>query len=225
MLPDCNGLCRRTGRAALLIVLLSLAGCGYTLGAPFSQEIRSVHVPIFKSGSNRRFLEYQLTESVQKQIQQRSHMRLVSEEDADTRLTGRIIDLRKTALGQTENSDARELQVNLQVEVTWEDLRTGKILRQQRVPLPPELLQLAAQGEIAPEVGMAAFQEDESSQSNQDHGHCGIGPFHRFRTKMNSKHAQVPILATRVTSDHLRSIGSPSSAASLSRVVHSCSVR
>jgi hypothetical protein len=156
--------CRSVCRAALFALLLSSAGCGYTNGAPFSNEIRSVHVPIFKSGSNRRFIEYQLTEAVQKQIQQRSPYRLVKEEDADTRLTGRIVDLRKTALGQTQFSDARELQVNLMVEVTWEDLRTGKILvDQQRIPLPPEMLQLAAQGEFAPEVGQSLATADQTA--------------------------------------------------------------
>src|SRR5437660_12337041 len=93
----------RLARAALLLLAVRETGCGYQVGAPFSAEIRSVHVPIFKSNSNRRFIEFQLTESVQKQIQQRCpHIRLVKDEDADTRLTGRIIDLRKTALGQTQ---------------------------------------------------------------------------------------------------------------------------
>jgi hypothetical protein len=150
-------------RFGMLLVLLVSAGCGYTVGSPFSPEIRSVHVPIFNSGSNRRFLEYQLTEAVQKQIQQRSHFRLVKESDADTRLTGRIIDMRKNALGQTRNSDARELQVNLQVEVTWEDIRSGQILAQQRVALPPELLQLAAQAEFAPEVGQSLATADQTA--------------------------------------------------------------
>ncbi|HLJ11729.1 MAG TPA: LPS assembly lipoprotein LptE [Planctomycetaceae bacterium] len=159
-IPD--GPCRLFARMGLWLALVSAAGCGYTVGAPFSPEIRSVHVPIFKSGSNRRFLEYQLTEAVQKQIQQRSHFRLVKEADADTRLTGRIIDLRKSALGQTANSDARELQVNLQVEMTWEDLRSGAILRQQRIPLPPEMLQLAAQAEYAPEVGQSLATGDQT---------------------------------------------------------------
>jgi hypothetical protein len=149
--------------SGLFLGLMALAGCGYNVGAPFSPEIRSVHVPIFKSASNRRFLEYQLTEAVQKQIQQRSHFRLVKDEVADTRLTGKIIDLRKNALGQTRNSDARELQVNLQVEVTWEDVRTGQILQQQRVALPPELLQLAAQAEFAPEVGQSLATADQTA--------------------------------------------------------------
>jgi hypothetical protein len=153
----------RLFRGAVCCTLLVLGGCGYTVGAPFSPEIRSVHVPVFKSGSNRRFLEYQLTEAVQKQIQQRSHFRLVKEPEADTILTGRIVDLRKSALGQTQNSDARELQVNLQVEVTWEDRRTGEILNQQRVPLPPEMLQLAAQAEFAPEVGQSLATGDQTA--------------------------------------------------------------
>jgi hypothetical protein len=152
--------------AAVYAVALGLTvfagGCGYQVGAPFSPEIRSVHVPIFKSSSNRRFLEYQLTEAVQKEIQKRSHMRLVKEEDAETLLTGRIIDQRKTALGQTENSDARELQFNLQVEVSWEDLRTGKIIQAQPIPLPPELVQLAAQAEFAPEVGQSLATGDQT---------------------------------------------------------------
>jgi hypothetical protein len=149
-------------RCGLFLSLIS-SGCGYNIGAPFNPEIRSVHVPIFQSGSNRRLLEYQLTEAVQKQIQQRSHFRLVKEPEAETRLTGKIVDLRKNALGQTQNSDARELQVNLQVEVTWEDIHSGRILAQQRVSVPPELLQLAAQAEFAPETGQSLATADQTA--------------------------------------------------------------
>ena len=145
----------RVSPLALVAWCVLAAGCGYHMGAPFNPEIRTIHVPTFTSNTNRRFLEYQLTEAVQKQIQQRSHFRLVKESDAETRLTGRIIDTRKSTLGNTRNSDARELQVNMQVEVTWEDLRTGEILRQQRIPITPEAVQLAAQSEFAPEVGQS----------------------------------------------------------------------
>lgn len=137
------------------LLSLALVGCGYTLGSPYPAEIRSVHVPTFTSVSNRRGLEYQLTEAVQKQIQQRSHFRLVKEGEADTRLTGVIVDANKHVLGQTENSDPRQLEINLQVRVTWEDVRTGEILRQQSIAITPESLQLAAQSEFAPEIGQS----------------------------------------------------------------------
>jgi hypothetical protein len=165
-MPELYSATRRfTQRFVTLVLALASVGCaGYNVGAPFSPEIQSVYVPVFNSGSTRRFLEYQLTEAVQKQIQQRTPYRLLKEESgADTKLSGKLIDLRKTALGQTENSDARELQVNLAIEVTWEDLRSGRILTQQRVPLTPEMLQLATQAEFAPEVGQSLATADQTA--------------------------------------------------------------
>lgn len=138
---------------AWLIGALPLSGCGYMVGSPYSAEIRTIHVPMFTSDTNRRGLEYQLTEAVQKQIQMRTHFRLVKEQQADTRLTGKLVTSRKSVLGLTQNSDPRELQLNLQVEITWVDQRTGEILRQQPVDIPPELVQIASQAEFAPEVG------------------------------------------------------------------------
>lgn len=139
----------------LLFSAVATSGCGYTVGSPYRAEIRSVYVPTFTSNSNRRWLEYQLTESVQKQIQSRTHFRLASEGDADSKLIGRIVDANKRVLGQTNNSDPRELQMNLQVEVTWEDARTGEILRQENIPINPDMVRLAAQSELAPEIGQS----------------------------------------------------------------------
>lgn len=138
-----------------LCLLTATGGCGYTVGAPFSADIRTVYVPTFTTSSNRRGLEYQLTEAVQKQIQERSHFRLANEADADTILRGRIVDGTKRTLGQTSNSDPRELQINLQVEIVWENARTGELLRKENVDIAPEALQMVAQSEFAPEVGQS----------------------------------------------------------------------
>ena len=149
---------RASRRHVVLGYALSLlaTGCGYHVGAPYSQEVRSVYVPMFATDTFRRGLEFQLTEAVQKQIQTRTPFRLVSEAEADTKLTGRLVSAQKTVLGQTGQSDARELQLNLLVQVTWEDLRTGKILAQEKVELPPpEAIQQSGQAEFAPEVGQS----------------------------------------------------------------------
>ena len=138
-----------------LCLLTATGGCGYTVGSPFSADIRTVYVPTFTTSSNRRGLEYQLTEAVQKQIQERSHFRLANEAEADTILRGRIVDGTKRTLGQTSNSDPRELQLNLQVEIIWENARTGELLRKEQVDIAPEALQMVAQSEFAPEVGQS----------------------------------------------------------------------
>lgn len=159
----------KLSRRALLLSCISttlsgLAGCGYMVGGGFDPQVRSVEVPIFETKSFRRGIEVQLTEAVQKQIQLRTPFRVVKC-DADTRLTGRVIDLRKSVLGETRQDDPRELQVNLVVEVIWEDLRGGRILAEQQVPIGPELLSLRSQAEFAPEVGQSLATATQQSMN------------------------------------------------------------
>lgn len=150
--------CDRQRRAVLGTLLLcasSLAGCGYMVGNTFGPEVRTVDVPIFQNDTFRRGIEYQLTEAVQKEIQTRTPFRLANGPNADTRLTGRIVDFRKNVLGETQNDDPRELQVSLYVVVTWEDLRTGQLLATQEVPLQPQAIPVQGLAEFAPEVGQS----------------------------------------------------------------------
>ena len=149
--------------------LTALSGCGYMVGGGFDPQVRSVEVPMFETSSLRRGIEVQLTEAVQKQIQLRTPFRVVKC-DADTRLSGRVVDLRKSVLGETRQDDPREVQVNLVVEVVWEDLRSGRILAEQQVPVGPELLSLRSQAEFAPEVGQSlatAMQQSINQMARQ----------------------------------------------------------
>ncbi len=137
------------------VAVLPLAGCGYMVGNGFRQEIRSVHVPVFTNDSRRRGLEFQLTDAVHKEIQNRSHYRLAKPPEADTELKGRIVDVRKSVLGETRQDDPRELQITFAVEVTWVDLRNGRVLAEQRVPISPDLVHLLSNSSFAPEVGQS----------------------------------------------------------------------
>ena len=139
---------------AAIVALNAFAGCGYMVGGPYDPQLRTVEVPVFESNSYRRGVDLQLTEAVQKQIQLRTPFRVVKD-GGDTRLTGRIIDVRKSVLGETRFDDPRELQVNLALEVVWEDLRAGKVLAQEQIPLTPGMAALRSQAEFAPEVGQS----------------------------------------------------------------------
>ena len=86
---------------AAMLLLLSVAGCGYMVGAPYQAHIQSVHVPIFSSESFRRGIEFELTEAVHKEIQNRTHFRLTKAPYADSRLTGKIVHLEKRVLGES----------------------------------------------------------------------------------------------------------------------------
>jgi len=138
-----------------VIAAMSLSGCGYMVGSVYQADIRSVHVPIFTSESYRRGLEFQLTDAVQKEIQKQTHFRLAKEGNADSRLTGRIVRINKRVLGESAFDDPRELELAVAVEVTWEDLRSGEIIAQQRVLIEAEEIQLLSTGSFAPEVGQS----------------------------------------------------------------------
>lgn len=144
-------LSRRQACAVSLVSLLS--GCGYMVGNGFGPEIRSVSVPIFQNDTYRRNIEYQLTEAVQKEIQNRTPFLLARGDQADTKLTGRIVEVRKDVLGETRFDDPRELQLTIMIRTKWEDLRSGQILAQQEVPLSPDDIPVIGQAEFAPEVG------------------------------------------------------------------------
>ena len=136
-------------------MLLPTAGCNYMVGSAYQTEIRTIHVPTFTTTSYRRGIEFQLTEAVQKEIQKRTPFRLCNGHGADTRLTGRIVDVRKDVLGESAFDDARELQLTLAVEVTWEDLHSGRILAEQLVPITPDILRMNSTASFAPEVGQS----------------------------------------------------------------------
>lgn len=148
--------------AACLAVILS--GCGYMLGSPTVQGVRTVHVPIFRTESFRRNLDYLLTEAVQREIRTRTSYRLSDEETADTILRGRIVEARKSVLTESRYDDPRELQLLVGAEVTWLDRRTGQILQQHVFPIGPELTQHASQVSFAPEAGhsLATAQQESA---------------------------------------------------------------
>jgi len=145
---------QRFSLCALLIVV-AMTGCGYIVGSGFPPEVRTIHVGAFQTDGYRRGVEFQLTEAIQKEIQKRTHFRLVNEPMADTVLTGRIVDVRKDVLGESMNDDPRELQLALMVDVTWTDRRTGRILAQDRLPIDSNAVLLQSQAEFAPEVGQS----------------------------------------------------------------------
>ena len=142
----------------LLLLLLSICsntGCGYVMGSFHANDVRTVAVPIFESNSARRGIEYQLTEAVQNEIKTRTPYRIAKEPYADTRLVGRIIDIRKDPLTQTRDDDVRSMRSVLAVRVVWEDLRNGNVLAEQTVPLDQLGVDLDATAAFSPELGQS----------------------------------------------------------------------
>ncbi len=140
-------------------LLLAAAGCAsYHIGndSLYPKDIHTVYVPIFESASFRPDLGERLTEAVVKRIEEVTPLKVVnSAGDADSVLIGQILGDAKHVLFANNYNDTRELQVELQVRVHWED-RHGNTLRQcPPVPVPPDLIAVTGTATMVPEVGQS----------------------------------------------------------------------
>jgi hypothetical protein len=139
----------RSLRAQTVVVMLvALApGCGYSFRAPFDKSVRTVYVPVFRSQTYRRDLNYQMTELVMKEIEKRTPYKVVgSPEGADTILQGTVTFADKNVLVENPFNLPRQLNSTINVNVTWthnppteEEKRRGPTNVGEVVPFEPEI--------------------------------------------------------------------------------------
>lgn len=151
--PRVNG---RSAEAILGILLLLLApGCaGYRFGngTLYAPDIHTVYVPMFESDSFRRNLGERLTEAVVKEIELKTPYKVVNSPDADSVLTGRLINESKRVIIEDANDQPRESEVNFVVHVSWSDRKGDLIAADHQVQVPVELAQ---SGKLIPEYGQS----------------------------------------------------------------------
>ena len=112
----------------LLILASFLASCGYTSRSLIDQNVQSVYVPIFDNDTFRRDLEYDLTKAIKEEILFRTQLKIVDEKHADTILTGTLRDVQENVLIENPDAVTVESRVNVFVQFSWLDQRTGRIL-------------------------------------------------------------------------------------------------
>lgn len=113
----------RRMRAWVLVIAAILAGptgCGYSIRAPFDPSVRTVYVPVFRSITFRRDVNFQLTELVQKEIEKRTPFKVVgTPEGADMILDGEINFADKNIIVENPFNLPRQLTATLFASVKW----------------------------------------------------------------------------------------------------------
>ena len=117
--------------SALLVMLLTLCGCagakGWKAGSTLPTKYRSIAVPIFQNSSYDRQIGYQLTEALQKRLQQVSPYAIAGEGAADTMLRGKVVKVDIRQISQSLGTGlSEEMGYTLTVDWEWVDMRTGK---------------------------------------------------------------------------------------------------
>ncbi len=145
---------------SLLVAGICLAsqGCaGYQIGTRtlFRPDIRTVHVPMFHSDALRRNVAEWLTEAVVKEVEVRTPYKVVSAANADTVLSGRVLSISKSGLAETENDDLRDLDVELYVEVRWQDSSGNILMQHVALPIESAAVTSATSSHFIPEAGQS----------------------------------------------------------------------
>ena len=115
---------------SLALMMLSLAGCGYTTKEIYPTRYQTVAVPMFENRTFYRGVEFDLSEALVKQIQSRTPYKVVSPSVADTMLTGTITRIEQETLSRTADAAVPQQQeVSVRVDFEWKNLNTGRTLR------------------------------------------------------------------------------------------------
>lgn len=159
----------------LAIVGACMAGCssdpttGYSTKSIFSEDYKTIAVPIIENTTYSREIGFMLTQALITEIEARTPYKVTSETVADSLLTGRITSVELTSLSQNESTGLdEEVVVGVTVEFEWMDLETDRtIVRRSNfegaglfVPTPPsgEVIQI---GQIAVVQQLASDMVDE----------------------------------------------------------------
>jgi hypothetical protein len=115
-----GGLTIRWAGLLAAVIIAPVAGCGYSIRAPFDKSVKTVFVPVFKTQSFRRDLNLNLTEMIQKEIMYRTPYKVVGKpEEADTILDGTINFANKNTVVENPFNLPRELNASVNVRVKW----------------------------------------------------------------------------------------------------------
>lgn len=119
--------------AAILSVVLLLAGCGYKLGeirpTPM-RSVRSLSVPTFKNNSFESRIEVMFADTLVKRLQQDGTYHIVNSDQADAILNCTITSIDRGALRSVQNNVLATSEFSLRVNVLYNvvDQNTGATL-------------------------------------------------------------------------------------------------
>lgn len=117
--------------ALLAGLIISLTGCGYTMGNLHRKGIKTVAVNMFTRSKDiyRRDIEMRLTEAVIKRIELDTPYKVTTKPRADTLLEGTLEIISQQVMNTNpDTGDARELEMVITASIQWKDLRSGKII-------------------------------------------------------------------------------------------------
>ena len=121
----------------LVFVFSTFVGCSYSSRSILVQNVKSIYIPIFDNQTFRRGLEFGLTKAVKDEIMFKTRLRIAEKDEADSLLEGDIVDFGEETMIVDADDKIVESRIYIAVNFTWKDLRTGRILAEQKDVIAP----------------------------------------------------------------------------------------
>jgi outer membrane lipopolysaccharide assembly protein LptE/RlpB len=119
------------GTCAILLIVLSTAGCGYRLAGrdnPLLGGINTIAIPYFKNETFEAGAESAFTRAFADQFIQSKRLQMVSVDRADVILRGTIKTIREEVISYNKNDKAMEYRVYVTLDLALEKRDTGEVL-------------------------------------------------------------------------------------------------
>jgi outer membrane lipopolysaccharide assembly protein LptE/RlpB len=119
---------RLTHALMAVLVLWSVAGCGYTLQGNLPDHLKTVSVPVFKNRSSEAGAESTITAAVVNAFTTNGRLRVVPLDRADSVLEGEITNYSVQSLTYDSKLNLRSYQLTVSMDVRFRDLKRSELL-------------------------------------------------------------------------------------------------
>jgi outer membrane lipopolysaccharide assembly protein LptE/RlpB len=122
----------RAPAAGLALLVLGLAGCGYSFRGTLPDHIKTVAVPVFTNRTAEPAVETFLTSAVIEAYAKNGRLRVVKPEDADAILDGEVVGYSVQSIAFDNQANVRQYRLVVTMNIRLRDVRRSSILFEQQ---------------------------------------------------------------------------------------------
>ena len=119
----------------VLLLLPGMTSCGYHLsgtGGIVPEGVKTISIPVFFNATNEPYVDVEVTQAVVEEFMTDGRLKVVGLDEAELALRGRIVSYEVAPLSYNPQSYVQQYRVRLVVAASLEDLRSKKILWQEK---------------------------------------------------------------------------------------------
>lgn len=118
-----------------LVLVLIVSSCGYHIsgtGGIVPEGVRTISIPVFFNATNEPYVDVEVTQAVVEEFLTDGRLKVMGLDEAELALRGKVMKYEVTPLSYNSQSYVQQYRVHLVVDASLEDLRSKKVLWQEK---------------------------------------------------------------------------------------------